>query len=106
MHFYWVCAAFVFLALCVLYSALRSPIGSALHAIRENKERARFLGYDVDKCRVNAFVLSALFPAIAGWLWTYYQQAINHDAGSVGYSGNVGMMSLLGGMQPFMRPLF
>ena len=106
MHFYWFCAAFVFLALCVLYWVLRSPFGSVLHAIRENKERARFLGYDVDKFRVNAFVLSALFPAIAGWLWTYYQQAINPDAGSVEYSGNVVMMSLLGGMQTFMGPIF
>ena len=105
MHFYWFCAVVVFLALCLLYYVLRSPFGSVLHAIRENKQRARFLGYDVDKFRVNAFVLSALFPAIAGWLWTYYQQAINPDAGSVEYSGNVVMMSLLGGMQTFMGPI-
>ena len=105
MHFYWFCAAVVFLALCLLYWILQSPFGSVLHAIRENKQRARFLGYDVDKFRVNAFVLSALFPAIAGWLWTYYQQAINPDAGSVQYSGNVVMMSLLGGMQTFMGPI-
>jgi ABC-type branched-subunit amino acid transport system permease subunit len=105
MHFYWFCAVCVFLALCVLHYVLRSPFGSVLHAIRENKQRARFLGYDVDKYRVNAFVLSALFPAIAGWLWTYYQQAINPDAGSVEYSGNVVMMSLLGGMQTFLGPI-
>jgi branched-chain amino acid transport system permease protein len=84
---------------------LASPFGSVLHAIRENKQRARFLGYDVDKYRVNAFVLSAVFPAIAGWLWTYFQQSINPDAGSVEYSGNVVMMSLLGGMQSFLGPI-
>jgi ABC-type branched-subunit amino acid transport system permease subunit len=105
MNFYWFCAICVFLALCVLYWILHSPFGSVLHAIRENKQRARFLGYDVDKFRVNAFVLSALFPAIAGWLWTYYQQAINPDAGSVEYSGNVVMMSMLGGVQTFLGPV-
>jgi len=105
MHFYWFTAACVFLALCVLYYALHSPFGTVLHAIRENKQRARFLGYDVDKYRVNAFVLSALFPAIAGWLWTYYQQAINPDAGSVEYSGNIVMMSMLGGVQTFLGPI-
>lgn len=105
MHFYWFTAAAVFLALCVLYYVLHSPFGSVLHAIRENKQRARFLGYDVDKYRVNAFVLSALFPAIAGWLWTYYQQAINPDAGSVEYSGNIVMMSMLGGVQTFLGPI-
>jgi ABC-type branched-subunit amino acid transport system permease subunit len=103
-HFYWFAALCVFVALCALYWILASPFGSVLHAIRENKQRARFLGYDVDKYRVNAFVLSAVFPAIAGWLWTYFQQAINPDAGSVEYSGNVVMMSLLGGMQAFMGP--
>ncbi|HTW83314.1 MAG TPA: branched-chain amino acid ABC transporter permease [Candidatus Sulfotelmatobacter sp.] len=103
-HFYWFTAIVVFLALCVLYWIVSSPFGSVLHAIRENKQRARFLGYDVDKYRVNAFVLSAVFPAIAGWLWTYYQQAINPDAGSVEYSGNVVMMSMLGGMQTFLGP--
>jgi len=105
MHFYWFAAICVFLALCLAHYILRSPFGSVLHAIRENKQRARFLGYDVDKFRVNAFVLSAMFPAIAGWLWTYYQQAINPDAGSVEYSGNVVMMSLLGGMQTFLGPI-
>jgi ABC-type branched-subunit amino acid transport system permease subunit len=104
-HFYWFAAACVFIALCALYWILASPFGSVLHAIRENKQRARFLGYDVDKYRVNAFVLSAVFPAIAGWLWTYFQQAINPDAGSVEYSGNVVMMSLLGGMQTFLGPI-
>jgi ABC-type branched-subunit amino acid transport system permease subunit len=104
-HFYWFAAVCVFVSLCALYWILASPFGSVLHAIRENKQRARFLGYDVDKYRVNAFVLSALFPAIAGWLWTYFQQAINPDAGSVEYSGNVVMMSLLGGMQTFLGPL-
>jgi ABC-type branched-subunit amino acid transport system permease subunit len=106
MHFYWFTAVAVFLALCLLYYILHSPFGSVLHAIRENKQRARFLGYDVDKYRVNAFVLSALFPAIGGWLWTYYQQAINPDAGSVEYSGNVVMMSMLGGVQTFLGPIF
>jgi ABC-type branched-subunit amino acid transport system permease subunit len=104
MNFYWFTAVCVFLALCALYWILHSPFGSVLHAIRENKQRARFLGYDVDKYRVNAFVLSAFFPAVAGWLWTYYQQAINPDAGSVEYSGNVVMMSMLGGVQTFLGP--
>ena len=104
-HFYLFTAIVVFIALAILYWIVVSPFGSVLHAIRENKQRARFLGYDVDKFRVNAFVLSAAFPAVAGWLWTFFQQAMNPDAGSVEYSGNVVMMSLLGGMQTFMGPI-
>ncbi len=104
-HLYVFTAIVVFLCLCLMYWLTVSPFGTVLHAIRENKIRARFLGYDVNKYRVNAFVLSAMFPAVAGWLWTYYQQSINPDAGSVEYSGNVVMMSLLGGMQTFLGPI-
>jgi len=105
VHLYVFTAAVVFLCLAVMYWLTVSPFGTVLHAIRENKIRARFLGYDVNKYRVNAFVLSALFPAVAGWLWTYYQQSINPDASSVGYSGNLVMMSLLGGVQTFFGPI-
>jgi ABC-type branched-subunit amino acid transport system permease subunit len=105
IHYYIFTAVVVFLTLLLLYWIITSPFGSVLHAIRENKQRARFLGYDVDKYRVNAFVLSALFPIVAGWLWAFFQQAMNPDAGSVEYSGNVVMMSLLGGMQTFMGPI-
>jgi ABC-type branched-subunit amino acid transport system permease subunit len=104
-HLYTFTAIVVFLCLALMYWLTVSPFGTVLHAIRENKIRARFLGYDVNKYRVNAFVLSAVFPAVAGWLWTYYQQSINPDASSVGYSGNLVMMSLLGGVQTFFGPI-
>jgi ABC-type branched-subunit amino acid transport system permease subunit len=104
-HMFAFTAVVAFVMVALMYWTLRSPFGSVLHAIRENKQRARFLGYDVDRFRVNAFVLSAIFPAVAGWLWTYYQQAINPDAGSVIYSGNVVMMSLLGGIHTFVGPM-
>jgi ABC-type branched-subunit amino acid transport system permease subunit len=104
-HMFAFTAVVAFVMVAAMSWVLRSPFGSVLHAIRENKQRARFLGYDVDKYRVNAFVLSALFPAVAGWLWTYYQQSINPDAGSVNYSGNVVMMSLLGGIHTFVGPM-
>jgi len=98
-------AVVVFVAVAILYWIINSKFGSVLHAIRENKHRARFLGYDVDKYRVNSFVLSALFPGVAGWLWTYFQQSINPDAGSIDYSGRVVLMSLLGGIGSFAGPM-
>jgi branched-chain amino acid transport system permease protein len=105
MHLYAFTAVVVFIAVAGNYWILHSKFGSVLHAIRENKQRAGFLGYDVDKFRVNAFVLSALFPGLAGWLWTYFQQSINPDAGSIDYSGRVVMMSLLGGIGTFVGPM-
>lgn len=104
-HFYYFTAIIVFIALTVIWWIVQSPFGSVCHAIRENEQRAAFLGYDVKKYRVNAFFVSALFPAVAGCLWTYYQQSITPDAGSIEYSGRVVMMSLLGGIQTFFGPM-
>lgn len=104
-HFYYFTAILVFIALAIIWWIVQSPFGSVCHAIRENEQRAAFLGYDVRKYRVNAFFLSALFPAIGGCLWTYYQQSITPDAGSIEYSGRVVMMSLLGGIQTFFGPM-
>lgn len=105
MHFYYFAAALIFIALAVIWWIIESPFGTVCHAVRENEQRASFLGYDVRKYRVNAFFISSFFPAVAGWLWTYYQQAINPDAGSIEYSGRVVMMSLLGGIHTFFGPI-
>ncbi|GAC1475822.1 MAG: hypothetical protein NVS2B8_00220 [Vulcanimicrobiaceae bacterium] len=104
-HVYIFTACVAFVAVAGNFWIVHSKFGSVLHAIRENKQRARFLGYDVNKYRVNAFVLSAIFPGVAGWLWTYFQQSINPDAGSIDYSGRVVMMSLLGGINTFVGPM-
>jgi ABC-type branched-subunit amino acid transport system permease subunit len=104
-NMYVFAAVAALIAIAANYWIVHSPFGSVLHAIRENKQRARFLGYDVNRYRVNAFVLSALFPAVGGWVWVYFIQAINPDAASVDYSGRVVMMSLLGGIHAFVGPL-
>jgi branched-chain amino acid transport system permease protein len=104
-HVYVFAAVVAFFGIAANYWILNSRFGSVLHAIRENKQRAKFLGYDVDKYRINAFVISALFPAVGGWLWTYFQQAVNPDSSSVDYSGRVVMMTLLGGIHSFFGPM-
>lgn len=104
-HFYVATAGVAFLAIVLNYGIVYSNFGSVLRAIRENKQRARFLGYDVEKYRINAFVLSALFPALGGWLWAYFQQSVNPDAGSIDFSGRVVMMALLGGINTFAGPI-
>ena len=102
--FFYFTALVVFVMFALLWWIVHSPFGTVCHALRENRQRAQFLGYDVTKYRINAFFLSALFPAVAGWLWTFYQQSINPDAGSVDYSGRIVMMSLLGGIHTFFGP--
>src|SRR5262249_25282556 len=67
-NYYCVVAA-VTMAICVLlWRFHRSPVGSVLVAIRENEQRARFIGYPTNRYKLIGFVLSAAVVAIAGTL--------------------------------------
>src|SRR5207245_1572947 len=63
--YYWVVAAIGMTACYVLWRFHRSPVGSVLVAIRENEERARFIGYPTDRYKLIGFVLSAAAVAVA-----------------------------------------
>jgi len=51
LHMYIFAAVMTFIAIAFYYWIIRSPFGSVLHALRENRQRARFLGYDANKYR-------------------------------------------------------
>ena len=57
----------IFLAgFALIYRIVHSPFGQVLKAIRENESRAISLGYDVDRYKLLAFVLSATLAGLAG----------------------------------------
>ena len=58
-RYYWFVAVIAFLVLILLWRFHNSPVGSVLVAIRENEQRARFLGYPTNRYKLAAFVLSA-----------------------------------------------
>src|SRR5947209_8760550 len=64
--YYWFVAAIAFLVLILLWRFHRSTIGHVLVAIRENEQRARFLGYPTNRYKLAAFVLSASITGLAG----------------------------------------
>src|SRR4051812_40468542 len=67
-NYYWFVAAIAFLILILLWHFHRSTVGSVLVAIRENEQRARFLGYPTNRYKLTAFVLSAGITGLAGIL--------------------------------------
>src|SRR6476620_858191 len=64
--YYWVVAAVGFVVAFLLWRFHRSPAGSVLVAIRENEQRARFLGYPTNRYKLLGFVISATVVGIAG----------------------------------------
>src|SRR4051812_27634333 len=66
--YYWVVAAIGMVVCVLLWRFHRSPVGSVLVAIRENEQRARFIGYPTNHYKLIGFVFSATVVAIAGML--------------------------------------
>jgi branched-chain amino acid transport system permease protein len=102
--YYFVLAAFVAIYLLVR-RIVRSPFGHVLEAIRENEPRAISLGYKVDRYKLVAFVLSASISGLAGSLKALTLSFATLSDVSQGTSGDVILMTLLGGSGTFLGPV-
>ena len=103
--YYVVVAVFVasFLAIARI---VNSPFGQVLKMIRENEPRAISLGYQVDRYKLLAFVLSAALSGLAGSLKTLIMGFATLSDVHWSMSGEVILMTLLGGVGTLFGPVF
>jgi len=102
--YYFVLAVFV--AVFVLIRRIvHSPFGQVLKAIRANEPRAVSLGYKVDRYKLMAFVLSASLSGLAGSLKALVLGFVTLSDVSQTNSGEVILMTLLGGSGTFLGPV-
>jgi branched-chain amino acid transport system permease protein len=97
-YFYYAALPVILLGLWAAWRIVHSPFGRVLVAIRENPNRARALGYGIDRYKIGVFVLSAFLAGLAGGLY-----AVGHGFASLQEvywttSGKVVVMTVLGGM--------
>jgi branched-chain amino acid transport system permease protein len=102
--YFIVLAVFVAVFLFIV-RVVHSPFGQVLKAIRENEPRAVSLGYDVDKYKLLAFVLSTGLAGLAGSLKTVVLGFATLSDAHWSLSGEVVLMTLLGGMGTFAGPV-
>ena len=102
--YYGVVAA-IGLAVCyLLWRFHRSPVGTVLVAIRENEQRARFVGYPTNRYKLVGFVLSAAVVALAGTLSVFNHRFASAEPLAVAFSGELIAMVVIGGMRSFLGP--
>jgi branched-chain amino acid transport system permease protein len=89
----------------LIYRIVHSPFGQVLKAIRENESRALSLGYDVDKYKLLAFVLSAGLSGLAGATKALVFQLASLTDVHWSMSGEVVLMTLLGGLGTIFGPV-
>jgi len=101
--YYLVFAVFM-LGLLGIYRIIHSPFGQVLKSIRENEARALSLGYDVDRYKLVAFILSAALAGLAGATKSLAFGLATLTDVSWQMSGEVVLMTLLGGMGTIFGP--
>jgi branched-chain amino acid transport system permease protein len=104
LAFYYFTFVLVWLAVASLKRILDSPFGTVLQAIRENSDRASACGYDVRRVKHLSFVFSAFFAGLAGGLDALRLAVVPVESLYWVTSGQVVIMTLLGGAGTFFGP--
>ena len=102
--YYVVLAIFLF-GYGAIYRFIHSPFGQVLKAIRDNEQRAVSLGYEADRYKLLAFVLSAALAGLAGATKAMVLQFATLTDVSAAMSGEVGLMALVGGLGTIIGPV-
>lgn len=101
---YEVSLAFFALALWLLWSIVRSPLGRTFIGIRENEGRMRALGYDTPRYKLAAFALAGTFAGLAGALFVAYSGFASPAELYWTTSGQVMVMVIIGGAGSLLGP--
>ncbi|RJG04241.1 branched-chain amino acid ABC transporter permease [Noviherbaspirillum sedimenti] len=102
---YYLIAAWLFICTAAMYAFTRTPLGRILNAVRDNPERAEFIGYDPRRVRYLTLVLSAFFAGVSGGLAALNFEIVSAENVGAARSAGVLLASFIGGIGHFFGPL-
>ena len=102
--YYALVAAFGLAVVYGLQRFHRSAIGTTLVAIRENEQRAQFIGYATNRYKQIAYGVSAVVTGCAGILFAFHHRFASADPTSIAFSGALLAMVIIGGMGSLLGP--
>jgi branched-chain amino acid transport system ATP-binding protein len=103
-YYYFVLVVLVITAF-LMWRVVQSPFGLTLRGIRDSESRMRTSGYNVWLHKYIAFMICALFAAVAGALYTYAIQFVSTDVLALNTSFEPMLMVILGGVGTLMGPV-
>ena len=95
----------VLLSMAVGIRVINSPFGKTLQALRENKDRAMSIGYNVNRFRLIVFIISGCFSGLAGGLYALLLNFVPLSSLYWTTSGEVVVMTIVGGMGTLVGPV-
>ncbi|MFC3675278.1 branched-chain amino acid ABC transporter permease [Ferrovibrio xuzhouensis] len=102
---YYLIAAWCFICVVLMFAFTRTPLGRICNAVRDNPERAEFIGYSAQMIRFLSFSVAGLFAGIAGGLTAINFELMNAINLSGAQSGVVLLMAYIGGIGHFFGPI-
>ena len=105
VEIYYLAAAWAFIATLFMYLFTQTPAGRMANAVRDNPERAQFIGYSARKIRYISFCASGFFAGIAGGLFALNYEFITEENLNAVTSGRVLLMAYIGGLGYFIGPI-
>jgi branched-chain amino acid transport system permease protein len=102
---YYVIALWALVAAALMYAFMRTPVGRMCNAVRDNPERAEFVGYNTQGVRFIACSVAGLFAGLAGGLHAINYEIVAADSVSALRSGTVLLMAYIGGAGHFVGPV-
>jgi len=102
---YYLIAVWCFVSMALMFAITRTPLGRIANAVRDNPERAQFVGYNPTRVRWLMMSLAGFFAGIAGALATINYEIITAEALGLMASGNVVLMAFIGGIGQFWGPM-
>ena len=102
---YYLISFWLILSALLMYLFSRTPIGRMANAVRDNPERAEFLGYSARRVRYISFCASGFFAGIAGGLFAINYEILTEENLNLGLSGTILLITFLGGVGFFFGPI-
>ena len=104
-HLYLFCCTTLVVSLFLMWHLVQSPFGYTLRMIRDNPRRASFLGIQVWRIRLLAFIVAGVFGGVGGILISLFVSSAYPDFAYWTVSGEAVFMIMLGGINVFFGPL-
>jgi len=102
---YYLIAFWAFVSAVAMYAFSRTPVGRMANAVRDNPERAEFVGYSQRTVRYVCFCAAGLFAGLAGGLFAINYEIVTAENMGVAASGAVLLMTYIGGVGSFAGPI-
>jgi branched-chain amino acid transport system permease protein len=102
---YYLIVAWTFVCMIAMYALTHTPLGRIANAVRDNPERAEFIGYDAQRVRWIMMMLAGFFAGVAGGLSAINLESVGSGAVHAAVSGGVLLAAFIGGVLFFFGPI-